>query len=110
MYKGTFVKEGKVYEIYQGNGLIELVPEVVEPGEPMKPVDAPFYFFAKKQPVKQSILRNVLICAATVAPFIMLSAFGDKIMNDNLFGGLCWSAIAWAGFVVFANCTERRRH
>ena len=110
MYKGRFVKDGKVYEIYHGNGLIELVPEVVEPGEVMKPVDAPFYFFAKKEKVKQSALRNVLICMATVAPFTMVTALSDMIMNEILFGGLCFASIAWVGFVIFANCTERRKH
>lgn len=108
MYKGTFVKEGKVYEIYHGDGLIELVPEVVEPSEPfMQPLDALFYFRAV-MPKRRNILRKVLICAATVAPVIMVSAFGDRIMNDNIFGALCWATIGWVGFVAFANCRRRR--
>lgn len=108
MIKGRYVANGIVHEINHGNGLIELVPEIVEPSEPfMQPLDALFYFRAV-MPKRRNILRKVLICAATVAPVVMVSAFGDRIMDDNIFGALCWATIGWVGFVVFANCRRRR--
>ena len=107
MIRGTYVKNDEIHEIIHGNGLIELIPEVVEPEEPMKELHALFYFHPRREK-QPRIWKNALIASSVIVPTVMLTAFGNIIMNDVIYGGLCWSLIAWVGLVVFANVRRKR--
>lgn len=109
MIKGKMLKNGKVYEVYRGSGLVELIPEVVEPDENApRTIDALFYFMPKKQ--KPSVWRNVAICSITVAPLFAVSLLSGYIENDNLFTGLFCAVISWVGLIIYANIRKGGKH